>query len=73
MSEWVKVEEDLLGFFLSRNLNCNVLVVTLSMCGVCAHPTPKMARIKRNVCSDSMITMLRRLEEWGLNLGLRLN
>ena len=60
-------------FFLSRNLNFNVLVITLSMCRVCAHPTPKMARTKRTVCSVSMITMLRRLEEWGLNLGLRLN
>ena len=59
--------------FLSRNLNRNVLIITLSMCRVRAHPKPKMARIKRSVCSDSMITMLRRLEEWGLNLGLSLN
>lgn len=50
--------------FLSKKLNCKGLVITLSMIRGRAHSKPKFGRIKRNVCSDPMFTMLRRLEAW---------
>lgn len=50
--------------FSSRKLNFKRMVITLSMIRDRAHSKLELGRIKRNVCSNPMFSILRPLEVW---------